>query len=169
MPKFYYVFGVERSGTRMLTEAIIEGGVEGDFGHKQQFYSTIENDVKWDNLPKNDVVIRTSILHAMKTPPIAKIITKAESLGYKIYPIMITRLHGGTSAGAEPCMSKTSKYLEQMLLSAARMKRIPITIQYEPFVMVPEYREFVFEKLFHLPVPVKMEFKNANKKYGMEV
>jgi len=83
----YFVFGVEGSGTRMLTDMVIGCGAIGSAGHGQAHDS---------ELPKagsvnNPIVWRRSFPHARQTPSVAILAGKMREAGWDPYALVIVR------------------------------------------------------------------------------
>lgn len=172
MSNFYLVFGPERSGTRMLTSALISCGVQGEASHEQKYWDVGKQKVNWHliNPSKNTVVVRQSVPHNSNYTDLPKIVEEAEEYGFKVICLMIFRSIEGTAKSRlawndkdrHKHVMKQRSYIFEML-SEEDIK--PYIINYEVFCEVPEYRKWVFNNICKLDEP-KGKYKNANIKYG---
>lgn len=157
----YLVIGVESSGTRMLTKALIASGCYGDGGHQQR----LDNAQNLNNLP-DKIVLRRSIPHAGGVPDVSGWIKKFERNGYtarivKIYRDQKCNIESMMKRGHAPARS-----IAVAKFNAGRSlldKLDGLEIRYRDFVTKPDYRRERFAEL-GLPAP-QMEFYNGDAKW----
>jgi len=79
------VFGPESSGTRLVTEALIASGCDGDSTHEQ----------RWDiqPLPDHDCVWRRSLPHGGNWPNLSKIVQTVRAAGHTPLVVVTIREH----------------------------------------------------------------------------
>lgn len=83
----YFVFGVEASGTRMLTDLLIACGAIGSAGHGQAHDSGLP---RAGTLSK-PIVWRRSFPHARKTPSVPLLADEMRQAGWDPYALVIVR------------------------------------------------------------------------------
>jgi len=83
----YFVFGVEGSGTRILTKLMINAGAHGDSGHAQKFDSGLPSTDEVDG----SIVWRRSFPHARRGVPVSVLAGDMRSNGWSPYALIIVR------------------------------------------------------------------------------
>lgn len=84
MKKAFIVLGPESSGTRLVTKILIEGGCQGDAGHKQDF----------DTNPfcgRDPIVWRRSVPHDHQPLELEGMLERLSEAGYRVTIIVIVR------------------------------------------------------------------------------
>lgn len=84
----YIVIGPEGSGTRMMTQALIDGGCWGDAGHQQDL--DIISFSEYGHLSEM-IVFRRSLPHARWWPDLQLYIEAFENSGYNVFVIAMNR------------------------------------------------------------------------------
>jgi hypothetical protein len=83
----YLVYGLEGSGTRMLTQILIAAGALGDGGHGQRFDKELPEATETEQ----PLVWRRSFPHAGKTPDVPDMAKRMRDAGWNPYALIIVR------------------------------------------------------------------------------
>ena len=162
----FIVLGPERSGTRMLTEALISSGLAGDSGHEQAF-----DDLDFSSVT-SDFVIRRSVPHRMCMPDVDSIVSSIKRCGHKVVGLLIVRMADFVLASRHKHEWRTNeennpRFALEYAIKAYHESGIdPVLVSYETFVNVPEARDELFSRL-KLCKPT-IETYDANSKYGID-
>ncbi len=168
MPRAFFVMGCESSGTKMLTEAFVKLGCWGDYGDIQRLDSLHFNIIP----SETDIVIRRSVPHAKKWPPLFGIHNMLKAHDFEVIPIImvrndlyteqsqVARKHVSSLEVAKTQIKQAREYITaQMEKLEIRPRKVP----YQRFVTSESVRRKFFSR-YSLSVP-DMEFYNANLKY----
>jgi len=180
MKRSILVLGIERTGTRIVTKMIIDGGVWGDSNHEQRVnMALIGKYLIPDEI--ETVVIRRSYPHNGLYPSINRLIYSMNTIGYPISDIVLTirdtnfviiSQHKSDKILPFPAEIKDrdreklfQKSLKIIFEQLSKIK-IPVTvISYEALV---NYPQFIFNHIkdrLNLPKLPNTEIFDGNKKY----
>lgn len=165
MKRAYFVLGPESTGTRLLTEILIDVGCVGDVGHDQRH----------DKIPPTDdmIVWRRSFPHSGQWPRVGEMINQVSSLGYKSYAVVTIRDMTATIDSQMATWGRTKEEAIDSIRTAyvfifeclARFHVPYIIVSYESLV---QWKEVALKELFPiigLDPPEKVNVYDANKKW----
>lgn len=167
MREAIFVCGPEASGTRMLTEAFVHAGYEGDFSHRQRLDK--ENFAS----ASNKIVFRRSFPHGNQFPIVTEIVEKMQSANYIVRPVIIFRdkditVKSQLSARHVHDEKQGRKNIEnamfQLFTNFYELGLVPTVVYYRGFVTSEKVRENFF-KQFDTQCPKNMIFFDGNEKY----
>lgn len=164
MKRCFIVTGSESSGTRLLTQIMINAGCTGDAGHSQKID---------DETPTADlIVIRRSMPHSGKWINLFEIAERMKSLGYVIHYLIIIRDWHATAS------SQMKNHVETYAQGLTNIKKAYRSIfgniilgednftiiSYEAIVTQDKYINKFLEN-FELKLEKEIELTNQNLKY----
>jgi hypothetical protein len=127
MKKAVIVVGAESSGTRFITNLVINHGYYGDSGHHQEIDKILFSETFKNFSKKHDkIVIRRSYPHAGKWPSISRIYKRLDKFGYSVI-IIVTHRNWFTMAMSQlDRRSKQPKFVSKNIPKAYKfiMKHI---------------------------------------------
>jgi len=168
----FFVLGCESSGTRMMTQLLIDNGCYGQANDMQ----VLDHDLRVAE--GKDMVIRRSVPHGGDlTPPINHICHSLEMLGYSVMPVVMVRQWGcqiisQTNAGHvkdwNQGMDQSRLAMEHIMEEIAGLPWF--LVSYDALAARPkEYGERILYTIMHITNPKGLEkVRDANAKYYME-
>jgi len=180
MKKAIIVVGPERTGTRIFTRIIIEGGAFGDYTHEQRMDELLE---KGEPINERIVVVRRSYPHNGIWTNIGDIAKKLRKMGYINIKVVVTTRDWHIiikSQQASHNILPVPNGMPRDILERERIvreayirifkqiidERIPfIVVSYENLLMYPEWSMKKIVETLGLPKFPKTKIVNGNEKY----
>jgi len=177
------VLGLERTGTRIVTKMIINGGAYGDDSHNQPLDFVIDGK-KNLNIDNNIIVLRRSFPHDRKYYSIERLIKRLKEIGYPTSHIVITNRDYHFVIKSQQASDKILPYpsginnrydlYQQSIISL--YSEIPfinfyspntqiIQLSYEALVQYPQYISKQLKETLSLPNDIIVNIVDGNKKY----
>ena len=167
MSKAYLVLGPESSGTRCITQLLVDAGCRGDAGHEQPFDRRLPEGV-------SPIVWRRSIPHGKQWPDIGAMVDALKAKGYDVraivttrdwHPVIRSQVKARHVAGRDEALANLRRaypFTFEHLMKAA----IPWwLVSYEALVARPKKVAANLLAELGLPLPEKVEVFDGNEKY----
>jgi len=182
MGKAILVLGVERTGTRLVTEIIVSGGAFGDATHEQRIDKALRGE---KTIPPETklIVLRRSYPHNGTYPDIKDLQHRLKTIGYEVTNIVITmrdyhfvvdsQKRGDAILPYPSWMSKSKVTREEFVMESSKrlFEQISKTetpfifISYEALVLYPITLQKKIQETLNLPRKPNVKVMNGNRKY----